>query len=110
MNKKSILQKTEDHLRKQFEKEGTGHDWWHIVRVRNNARKILKGEKSADPFIVELGVLLHDIADYKFHKGDDRKGGKVAAKWLRSIGVDAATIQNVVHIVDNVVFKGLRVT
>jgi uncharacterized protein len=107
MKKSFILQQTKNHLREMFEKEGTGHDWWHIERVLNNATAIAKKEKSADLFIVQLGALLHDIADFKFHGGDDTVGGKVAATWLRSIGADEPTIKSVVHIVDNVSFKGM---
>lgn len=109
MSKSIIIKKTKNYLRMIFEKEGTGHDWWHIKRVLNNATVIAKKEKGADLFIVQLGALLHDIADFKFHGGDDTKGGKVAAKWLESISVDKLTIKKVVHIVDNVSFKGVGV-
>jgi uncharacterized protein len=107
MKKSFILKQTKNHLREMFEKEGTGHDWWHIERVLNNATAIAKKEKGADLFIVQLGALLHDIADFKFHGGDDTVGGKVAATWLRSIGADEPSIKSVVHIVDNVSFKGM---
>jgi uncharacterized protein len=109
MNKGQTINKTKAYLRAEFEKEGTGHDWWHIERVFNNATTIAKKEKGADIFIVQLGALLHDVADFKFHGGDDTIGGKVAAQWLKKIGVDDATVKKVVHIVDNVSFKGLGV-
>jgi uncharacterized protein len=109
MDKHQIINKTKVHLKAEFGKEGTGHDWWHIERVLNNAITIAKKEKSADIFIVQLGALLHDVADFKFHGGDDTIGGKVAAQWLKKISTDAVTIQKVVHIVDNVSFKGLGV-
>jgi uncharacterized protein len=107
MNKRDIVKKTKDHLRATFEKEGTGHDWWHMERVLNNAIAIAKKEKGADLFIVQLGALLHDIADFKFNGGDETMGGKVAAQWLTRVGVDKRTIEKIVHIVDNVSFKGL---
>lgn len=109
MNKFEIIQKTKQHLRRTFENEGTGHDWWHIERVLNNATTIAKKEKSADLFVVQLGALLHDIADFKFHDGDDKIGGEIADKWLKSIGVNKLTIQKIVHIVNNVSFKGVGV-
>jgi uncharacterized protein len=109
MNKQQIIHKTKVHLKTEFGNEGTGHDWWHIERVFNNATAIAKKEKGADLFIVQLGALLHDVADFKFHGGDDTIGGKVAAQWLKKIGADELTIQSVVHIVDNVSFKGLGV-
>jgi uncharacterized protein len=107
MNKSIIIKRTKKHLREMFDKEGTGHDWWHIERVLNNATIIAKKEKNADLFIVQLGALLHDIADFKFHGGDDTIGGKVATRWLASIGADESTIHQVAHIVNNVSFKGL---
>lgn len=109
MTKKQILKKTETYIRKKFETEGTGHDWWHIKRVLNNARAIGRAEK-ADMFIVELGALLHDIADFKFHGGDDKIGGQAAAALLQKCKADSETIKKVRHIVDNVSFKGLGVT
>ncbi len=109
MNKTDIIQKTKQHLYKTFENEGTGHDWWHIERVFSNATAIVKKEKGADLFIVQLGALLHDIADFKFYGEDDKVGGKMASQWLKSIGVDEITIQKIIHIVDNVSFKGIRV-
>jgi len=107
MNKQQIINKTKVHLKAEFGKEGTGHDWWHIERVLNNASAIAKKEKGADLFIVQLGALLHDVADFKFHGGDEAIGGKVAAQWLKKIGADEITIQKIIHIVNNVSFKGL---
>ncbi|MEK7487856.1 MAG: HD domain-containing protein [Patescibacteria group bacterium] len=111
MNKKKILKETEVMVRKKFEKEGTGHDWWHVERVCANAATIAKKEKGADMFIVQLGALLHDIADHKFHNGDEMAGGRAAREWLTHTGADADIIEEVAHIVDNVSFsKGLRAT
>lgn len=109
MDKSLILRKTKSFVRKKFEAEGTGHDWWHIERVLENTRRIAKGEKSADLFIVQLGALLHDIADFKFHGGNETIGGTVAARWLTRVGANHETIKQVTHIVDNVSFKGLGV-
>ena len=64
MDKKNVIRKTEEYVRKKLEGEGSGHDWWHIYRVRNIAVKIAK-EESANIFVVELAALLHDIADWK---------------------------------------------
>ncbi len=110
MNKAAVIQKTKQYLRALFENEGSGHDWWHIKRVMNTAAAIAKHERGADLFIVQLGALLHDIADFKFHGGDDTVGGKVARRWLLRLHIDKATIEKVIHIVDNVSFKGSGVT
>lgn len=108
MNKKTILKKTEAHLRSLFDGETSGHDWWHIHRVHMLALHIGKKEK-ADLFVVELGALLHDIADFKFHGGDEKAGGREARKWLVSLNVSEDIISQICYIVDNVSFKGLGV-
>lgn len=106
MNKRTIISAVKKHVRQLFEKEGSGHDWWHIERVFNNATAIARIEKKADLFITQLGALLHDIADFKFHGGDDKIGGQKTAALLKRLKADAATIERVKHIVDNVSFKG----
>jgi uncharacterized protein len=108
MNKKLILKKTEKYVRGKLGKEGTGHDWWHTHRVRNTALFIAKRERG-DLFIVELGALLHDIADYKFHGGDSRVGPRMALEWLTSLGADEETISHIGHIIREVSFKGAGV-
>jgi uncharacterized protein len=75
MDKKSIIKKTEEFVKKSL-KGDPGHDWAHIDRVRRNALFIAKKEK-ADLFIAELTALLHDVADWKFHK-DPKAGGKIS--------------------------------
>ncbi|MFZ5982608.1 MAG: HD domain-containing protein [Patescibacteria group bacterium] len=105
MNKKQIIKNTEKFVKDNMPGDGSSHDWWHIYRVWKNAIYIGKKEK-ADMFVVELGALLHDIADFKFHNGDDKAGAKVSRKWLESQKVDESTIEHVCDIVNNVSFKG----
>lgn len=66
--KQAILTKAQEYIKDTFLKEGTGHDYYHIERVVINARKILEREQ-ADPFLVELAAWLHDLGDYKLHRG-----------------------------------------
>ncbi len=103
-----ILQKTEQYVREQLEGEGSGHDWWHIHRVRNTAVSIAN-EESADLFIVELAALLHDIADHKFHDGDEEIGPRVAGEWLQLMNVDVKSIEHVQEIIADLSFKGAKV-
>ncbi len=105
MTKRDILTKTRAFVRRELEKEGTGHDWWHIERVTKAALAIGRKEK-AGLFVVELAALLHDIADHKFHNGDHSVGPRVAGEWLAKIGVDAEMIEHVKYIIENVSFKG----
>jgi uncharacterized protein len=105
MNKQEILQKTQEFVKQTLEGEGTGHDWWHIYRVWKNALHIGKNEE-VDLFVVQLGALLHDIADYKFHDGDDSIGPKVAREWLESQNVEEQIISHVCEIIKSTSFKG----
>jgi uncharacterized protein len=108
MDKEQIIAKTAEYVKEKFSSEGTGHDWWHIYRVWKNAINIGQQE-NVDMFVVELGALLHDIADWKFNNGDDEIAGKVAREWLTSLGTDENTIAHVCEIVKNVSFKGAGV-
>ncbi|MDR9417784.1 HD domain-containing protein [Gracilimonas sp.] len=108
MNPSEILTKTENYVRQKLEGEGTGHDWWHIHRVRNMALKIGK-EENADLFVVELAALLHDIADHKFHDGDEDIGPATARNWLENLNVDEKAINHVTHIIRDASFKGAEV-
>ena len=85
MNKQEITEKTAQYARETLEGKGSGHDWWHIYRVWKMAQHIGQKEK-ADMFVVELAALLHDIADWKAHDGDDTVGPRVARQWLEAQG------------------------
>jgi uncharacterized protein len=86
-----------------------GHDWFHIERVYKNALLIAKHE-DVDVFVVALGALLHDIADSKFHNGDESVGPKVASDFLKSQDVTEDVITHVIQIINNISFKGGKVT
>jgi len=81
-----------------------GHDWFHIQRVFNNTLLIAKNEKVED-MVVNLGALLHDIADAKFYEGDETVGPRMATDFLKSITVEQKVIDHVVKIIENISFK-----
>ena len=81
-----------------------GHDWFHIERVYKNALLIAETEP-VDIVVVSLAALLHDIADPKFHDGDETIGPKKAQKFLLDNDVDSSVIQHVTQIIDNMSFK-----
>lgn len=101
-----IIEQTKAYIQAKFEGESSGHDWWHIYRVWQNAIHISQKIGGANGFVVELGALLHDVADWKFHGGDLAAGARVAREWLQTCGVDGSTIEAVAHIVEHVSFKG----
>ena len=83
MNKSKIIQNTIQFVKETLEVAEGGHDWFHIERVYKNALLISENEK-VDSFIVQLGALLHDIADAKFYHGDEYIGPKKARAFLKS--------------------------
>ena len=103
-----IISKTCEFVESKLAGEGSGHDWWHIFRVWTLARKIAVQEK-AQLEIVELGALLHDIADWKFHDGDDSIGPAMAREFLNSHNVDPDLSDSVVEIISTVSYKGAGV-
>ncbi len=104
MHKKQIIEKTILFVKETLKGAEGGHDWFHIQRVFLNAKLIAKGEK-VDDFVISLGALLHDIADSKFHQGDEIIGPKKATEFLLSQDVDSAIIEHVVQIIKNISFK-----
>ncbi len=104
LNPEQIILQTADFVRSSLQGAESGHDWWHVYRVWRTARHICETEK-VDRLVVELGALLHDIADAKFHSGDESVGPAKAKAWLESIGVSATLVDHVVQIVQNVSFK-----
>jgi len=105
MINQDIINKTILFVKDKLENAEGGHDWFHIERVFKNAVSISENEV-CDLTVVKLGSLLHDIADSKFHNGDETIGPKTAREFLVSNDVDEATIQHVINIIENVSFKG----
>lgn len=108
MDRRSAIDKTEAWVQKELGGDSSGHDWWHVDRVRRLALR-LANEEGGDAFVVELAALLHDIADWKLTGGDPAEGGRVSTRWLRSLGVDAAIVAHVAQIVSSLSFKGAGV-
>ena len=105
MKKQLIINRTIEFVKHTLKDAEGGHDWFHIQRVFNNAKLIVKTE-SADELIVSLSALLHDIADSKFHDGDETIGPKKATEFLMSQNIDSIVIEHVVQIIKNISFKG----
>jgi uncharacterized protein len=105
MIKTDLIHKTILFVKEKLENAEGGHDWFHIERVYKNALLISKNE-ACDSTVVQLGALLHDIADSKFHDGDETIGPKIAREFLESESVDEETIVHVVNIIENISYKG----
>ena len=105
MNHQETIDATVEFVKKELADAEGGHDWWHIYRVWKNAQLLLQNE-NANQLVVELGALLHDIADSKFHDGDETIAPKKARAFLKSIQVEEEVNQHVINIINNISFKG----
>ena len=103
-----LIEKTRRMVETQFQGEASGHDWQHVYRVWAVARKLAK-EEGAHPTIVELAALLHDIADWKFHDGDEAEGPKRARHWLEQNNTPLIIIDSVCEIIATLSYKGAGV-
>jgi len=99
-----LINKTITFVKETLADAEGGHDWFHIERVYKNALLISKNE-NVDVFIVQLGALLHDIADSKFNNGDDTVGPKIAGEFLFNLNVDSTIIEHVINIIEHVSFN-----
>lgn len=104
MKKKEIIEQTVEFVKTTLQGAEGGHDWFHIERVWKNA-KLIAFKENVDLFVVELGALLHDIADAKFYDGDESIGPKKAREFLESLIVQESTIQHIENIIKNISFK-----
>uniref|UniRef100_A0AC35U9P4 HD domain-containing protein n=2 Tax=Rhabditophanes sp. KR3021 TaxID=114890 RepID=A0AC35U9P4_9BILA len=100
-----LLLKTQQFVKETLKDAEGGHDWFHIKRVHDNAVKIAQTEE-CNLLVVQLGALLHDIADSKFHGGDESVGPRIAAAFLEKEGVSEDVINHVVNIINNISYKG----
>lgn len=98
--KESIL-KTEEYVKQFLDGEASGHDWWHIHRVRQMALN-LASEQSCNLFIIEMAALLHDLADDKI----TNDGISHVQNWLKQLQIDEADIDHIMEIITTMSFKG----
>lgn len=100
----SIIEETILFVKQELKEAEAGHDWFHIERVYKNALQINESEKGND-LIVVLGSLLHDIADPKFHNGDEDLGPRIAYEFMSKLGLDSSVKDHVVNIIRHISFK-----
>jgi uncharacterized protein len=105
MNDSEIVNRTILFVKAKLDNAEGGHDWFHIERVFKNALLIADGE-DCNLMIVKLGALLHDIADSKFHNGDETVGPKIAREFLETQNLDEISLNHVIQIIENISFKG----
>lgn len=105
MQKKDIIDSTIVYVKKELSDAEGGHDWFHIERVWRNS-KLINNTENANGLIIELAALLHDIADSKFHNGDETIGPKKAKVFMQSLSIEQSIVEHVIKIIENISFKG----
>lgn len=105
MENEKLIENTIAFVKLQLKDAEGGHDWFHIERVYKNTLAIAK-EEQCEILICQLGALLHDIADSKFHNGDEKIGPKTARIFLENENVSEEIIKHVIQIIENISFKG----
>jgi len=106
VDKEILLKATENFVKSVLEGDSSGHDWWHIFRVKNLALRIAEAE-GADLFLVEISALMHDVDDWKLSSNES--GGEKTKNWLKSCGMDEHIVDRICVIIDGVSFKGAGV-
>jgi uncharacterized protein len=101
---KNHITLTINFVKEKLEGAEAGHDWFHIERVWKLSKKIAEKE-GGNLEVIELSALLHDIADPKFHNGDETLALKISKNFLEEIQVDAELIEQVLFVIKNISFK-----
>lgn len=89
-------------IKKLFEYDFSGHDFWHTLRVYKVALKIADTEE-CDKRVISIAALLHDVDDPKLFSSKDHNN---AMKIMKLACIDDITISRVINIIENVSFKG----
>lgn len=105
MSEQEIIDATINYVKQELQHAEGGHDWFHIERVWKTALTIA-AQENVNTLVVQLGALLHDIADSKFNDGDEEIGPVKARAYMQQQGIDDVTVQHVENIIRNISFKG----
>ena len=104
MKEEKILQEVATYVERKLSGEGSGHDWWHIVRVRKLAEKLALAE-GGDSFICQLAALVHDLVDDKL-VADEGLALAEVRDLLTRVGVAANQTDQVLTIIQSISYKG----
>ena len=100
----NIIEKALDYIKKTFENDFSGHDYFHTLRVFNMAQRLAR-EEGADLEIVGLSALLHDVDDRKLSPKTCANKDN-ARKFLLGNGVDDKEISTIVKIIGEISYAG----
>ena len=104
MNRNDQISATEEFVRQNLKGYDSGHDWWHIERVRKLSLFINEMELLADPFTVEVTALLHDSADSKFTGGNTEEAYLAISDFMCNCGMSEIK-DKVLNVIKNISFS-----
>jgi len=107
MNREEIIKSAEAFARQMMTGFDSGHDWYHLDRVRNLAAYINSKEKLCDPFTLDIAVLLHDTADSKFNKSDPTGSYKIIEEFMEKNGLGSLKFQ-IIEAIRNVSYSNKK--
>ncbi|TCJ05402.1 HD domain-containing protein [Cytobacillus praedii] len=107
--KEDMIVRTESFVKEVLGEDSTGHDWYHIERVRKNALYIAEKENKGDRFIIEMAALLHDIPDEKLNESKE-DGEKKLTDFLELLALEKEACEKIIEIIQSISFKGGRKT
>ena len=100
----SLIDNALEYIKKIFESDFSGHDYFHTLRVYKTAVRIAENE-GADVKTVALAALLHDVDDIKLSpKTYENKDN--ARHFLANNGIDNDTANKICTIIDEISYKG----
>jgi uncharacterized protein len=100
-----MIKITEDFVKEKMGEDSTGHDWFHVDRVRKNALHIAHMEGEGDPFIIEMSALLHDIPDEKLNKSAN-EGQMVLIEFIEELKIPEDIAQHIIEVINSISFRG----
>ncbi len=107
--KLKLIQQAEAFVKNQLGNDATGHDWYHVDRVRRNALEICTQERNGDAFIIEMAALLHDISDEKLNESAE-KGRDKLDSFLVSMHLSMDQTARIKEIIETISYRGGKET
>jgi len=95
------IDKTHEHIRELFRGQDPSHDFYHVLRVVNNAKLLLSSE-SGDYFTVIMAAYLHDSKDRKLFGTDAQQN---IMEFLEEIGLPSKQIKLLIDIITSISFS-----
>lgn len=100
----SLIEATVRFVKERLEGIESGHDWFHTERVWKLS-KLIAATEECNLTVVELSALLHDVADAKFHNGDENLALVVARDFLEKQNIEKGLVEQVLFIIQKISFK-----